>query len=68
MRSGRGLTLRIEVAKTSEPARRGDALFKAYETAIRAAAGLGLGACSNGDDLDANSRYEQQKPHSRLLE
>jgi hypothetical protein len=28
---------------------------------------LGLGACSNADDTDANSRHEQQEPHNRLL-
>jgi hypothetical protein len=78
MRSGRGLILRIEVAKASEPARGGHALFKGCETAIRAAAGrslavnraprivLCLGACSNADDKDANSQHEQQEPHGSL--
>jgi hypothetical protein len=78
MRSGRGLILRIPVAKASEPARRGHALFKGYETAIRAAAGpspavnraprivLGLSACSDADDKDANSQHQQQEPHGSL--
>jgi NADH:ubiquinone oxidoreductase subunit E len=77
----RGLILRIAVAKASEPVRGGHALFKAYETAIRATASrstiavnctprivLCLGACSNADDTDANSQHEQREPHSRLLE
>jgi hypothetical protein len=71
--------LRIPIAKASEPKRGGHALFKAYETAIRASADspaavnraprivLGFGACSNADDRDANSQHEQQQPHSRLL-
>jgi hypothetical protein len=72
------LILSIAIAKASEPARRGHALFKGYETAIRAADRshavnrapwivLGFGACSNADDTDANSQHEQQEPHSRLL-
>jgi len=79
MRSGRGNILRIKVAKASHPSRGFHALFKGYETAIRAAADcstavnraprivLGLGACSNADDTDANSQHQQQEPHNRLL-
>lgn len=79
MRSGRGLILRIEVAKASEPARGGHALFKGCETAIRAAADrstavnraprivLSLGMISKADDTEANSKHEQQEPHSSLL-
>jgi hypothetical protein len=78
MRSGRRLILRVAVAKASEPARRGHALFKGYETAIRAATGpssavnraprivLGLSACSKANDIDANSEHEQQEPHGSL--
>jgi hypothetical protein len=78
MRSGWRLVLCIDVAKAAEPARSGHALFKAYETAIRAAAFLaaiiralrivlGFGACSNANDVDADAQREQQEPHSRLL-
>jgi hypothetical protein len=78
MRSERGLILRIEVAKASEPARGGHALIKGCETAIRAAAGrslavdraprivLCLGTISKADDTEANSQHEQQEPHSSL--
>jgi len=79
MRSGRGLILRIDVAKAAQSARSGHALFKAYETAISPAPDrssavnraprivLGLSARSNADYTDANSQKEQQEPHSRLL-
>jgi hypothetical protein len=62
--------LRIWLAQAAEPAGGFHALFKAYETAIRAAADcsaavnraprvvLCLGACSNADDSDANSQNE----------
>jgi len=77
MRSGWRLVLCIDVAKAAEPASGGHALFKAYETAIRAAAFLaaiiraprivlGFGACSNANDIDANSQYEQQELHGSL--
>ena len=68
--------MRISLAIAAETPGRLHALFKAYETAIRAALAtvvrtprivLGLGACSNADDADANSQHEQQEPHSRLL-
>ena len=76
MRPGRGNILRVRLAVAAKSARGIHALFKAYETAIRAALAtvvrtprivLGLGACSNADDADANSQHEQQEPHSRLL-
>ena len=78
MRPGRGNILRVRLAVAAKSARGIHALFKAYETAIRAAAIpatvvrapriiLCLGACSNADDADANSQHEQQEPHSRLL-
>ena len=68
--------MRVRLAVAAKSARGIHALFKAYETAIRAALAtvvrtprivLGLGACSNADDADANSQHEQQEPHSRLL-
>ena len=68
--------MRISLAIAAETTGRLHALFKAYETAIRAALAtvvrapriiLCLGACSNADDADANSQHEQQEPHSRLL-
>jgi len=68
--------LRISLAIAAETPGRLHALFKGYETAIRAALAtvvrapriiLCLGACSNADDADANSQHEQQEPHSRLL-
>src|SRR5215469_16070562 len=79
MWSGRRNILCIRLAVAAKSARGGHALFKAYETAIRSAAGrslavkraprivLGFGTCSNADDTDANSQHEQQEPHSRLL-
>src|SRR6516162_8951063 len=77
MRSGWRHILRISLAIAAETPGRLHALFKGYETAIRAAATpatvvrtprivLGLGACSNADDADANSQHEQQEPHGRL--
>jgi hypothetical protein len=67
--------LRIWLAEAAEPPGGIHALFKGYETAIRAAARLtavkraprivlGFGACSNADETDANSQHEQQEPHS----
>ena len=77
MRSGWRHILRIWLAKAAEPPSSIHALFKGYETAIRAAARiaviraprivLGFSACSNADDRDTNSQHEQQEPHSRLL-
>src|SRR6516164_1578877 len=67
MRSGWRHILRISLAIAAETPGRLHALFKAYETAIRAALAtvvrtprivLGLGACSNADDADANSQHE----------
>ena len=71
--------MRIWLAKAAEPPSSIHALFKGYETAIRAAAAhstavnraprivLSFRACSNADNTDANSQHEQQEPHSRLL-
>jgi hypothetical protein len=62
--------LRIPIAKAAEPERGGHALFKAYETAIRASADspaavnrtprivLGFGGLFNAEDTDANSQHE----------
>ena len=71
--------MRIPLAVAAKSARGFHALFKGYETAIRAAAAhstavnraprivLSFRACSNADNTDANSQHEQQEPHSRLL-
>ena len=71
--------MRIWLAKAAEPPSGIHALFKGYETAIRATAAhstavnraprivLSFRACSNADNTDANSQHEQQEPHSRLL-
>jgi hypothetical protein len=59
--------LRISLAIAAETPGRLHALFKAYETAIRAALAtvvrapgivLGLGACSDAYNSDANSQHE----------
>src|SRR5215469_13083949 len=78
MRSGWRHILRISLAIAAETPGRLHALFKAYETAIRAAATpativrapgivLGLGATANSQDTDTNSQDEQREPHGRLL-
>jgi hypothetical protein len=77
MRAGWRLILRIRLAKAADPSRRGHALLKGCETAIRAAAifvtvvrapgiVLSLDPISNADHTDANAQQEQQEPHGRL--
>ena len=74
------LILRIRLAKATDPAHGVQTLLERCEPAICTAATvpattiigaprivLGLGACSNTDDTDANSQHEQQEPHSGLL-
>src|SRR5262249_41367748 len=78
MRSGRRNILCIRLAVAAKSARGVHALLKCCEATIRAAIietavncapriVLGLGACSDADDTDANSQHEQQEPHTRLL-
>jgi hypothetical protein len=79
MRSRRRLVLCIRLTITAEASRGFHALLKGRETAIRPAARcslavnrapriiLCLGACSNADDGEANSRQEEeQELHGRL--
>src|SRR5262249_35987641 len=66
--------------KATDPAHGVQTLLKCCEPAICTAATvpttaiigaprivLGLGACPNTNDTDADSQHEQQKPHSHLL-
>jgi len=79
MRTRWRLVLRIRLTIAAEPSRSFHALLKGRETAIRPAARcslavnrapriiLCLGACSNADDGEANSRQEEeQELHGRL--
>src|SRR5215467_13662718 len=74
------LILRIPLAKATDPTHGVQTLLKCCEPAICTAATvsttaiigaprivLGVGACSNTDDTDADSQHEQQEPHSHLL-
>ena len=71
MRSGWRHILRIWLAKAAEPPGGIHALFKGYETAIRAAARLtavkraprivlGFGATANSQDTDTNSQMNSE--------
>ena len=68
MRSGWRHVLRIWLAKAAEPPSSIHALFKGYETAIRATAAHSTAVNRAprivliADNTDANSQHEQQEP------